>query len=79
MIIPFARVMFAIASLSNSFRSGGALGRENYLFAGSHEAAAQQAAWIYSFFAICKKHVVSQPFTMAEIYRGKHHNNTTKT
>lgn len=32
-----------------------ALGRKNYLFAGSH-AAAQQAALIYSFFAICKKH-----------------------
>ena len=32
-----------------------ALGRKNYLFAGSHEAA-QRAAMIYSFFAICKKH-----------------------
>lgn len=31
-----------------------ALGRKNYLFAGSHEAA-QRAAMIYSFFAICKK------------------------
>ncbi len=30
-----------------------ALGRKNYLFAGSHEAA-QRAAMIYSFFAICK-------------------------
>jgi len=37
-----------------------ALGRKNYLFAGSHEAA-QRAAMIYSFFAICKKHEVS-PF-----------------
>lgn len=35
-----------------------ALGRKNYLFAGSHEAA-QRAAMIYSFFAICKKHEVN--------------------
>ena len=37
-----------------------ALGRKNYLFAGSHEAA-QRAAMIYTFFAICKKHEVN-PF-----------------
>lgn len=37
-----------------------ALGRKNYLFAGSHNAA-QRAAMIYSFFAICKKHGVN-PF-----------------
>jgi transposase len=37
-----------------------ALGRKNYLFAGSHQAA-QRAAIIYSFFAICKKHEVN-PF-----------------
>lgn len=37
-----------------------ALGRKNYLFAGSHEAA-QRSAIIYSFFAICKKHEVN-PF-----------------
>ena len=37
-----------------------ALGRKNYLFAGSHHAA-QRAAMIYSFFAICKKHEVN-PF-----------------
>ncbi|HEU0226667.1 MAG TPA: transposase domain-containing protein, partial [Arachidicoccus soli] len=35
-----------------------ALGRKNYLFAGSHDAA-QRAACIYSFFAICKKHEVN--------------------
>lgn len=34
-----------------------ALGRKNYLFAGSYDAA-QKAAMIYSFFAICKKHEV---------------------
>ena len=37
-----------------------AVGRKNYLFAGSHEAAAR-AGMIYSFFAICKKHEVN-PF-----------------
>jgi transposase len=37
-----------------------ALGRKNYLFAGSHEAT-QRAAMIYSFFAICKKQEVN-PF-----------------
>ena len=35
-----------------------ALGRKNYLFAGSHEAA-QRSAMIYSLFAICKKHEVN--------------------
>ncbi|QCR24511.1 IS66 family transposase [Pontibacter sp. SGAir0037] len=35
-----------------------ALGRKNYLFAGSHEAA-KRAGMIYSFFAICKKHEVN--------------------
>jgi transposase len=35
-----------------------ALGRKNYLFAGSHEGA-KRAAMIYSFFAICKKHEVN--------------------
>lgn len=35
-----------------------ALGRKNYLFAGSHDAA-QRAAMIYSFFAICKKNDIN--------------------
>ncbi len=35
-----------------------ALGRKNYLFAGSHKAA-QRAAMIYSFFAMCKYHHVN--------------------
>jgi transposase len=35
-----------------------ALGRKNYLFAGSHDAA-QRAAMMYTFFAICKKHDVN--------------------
>ena len=41
-----------------------ALGRKNYLFAGSHEAA-QRAAMIYSFCAICKKHEVNRTRTSA--------------
>ncbi|MEB2782935.1 IS66 family transposase [Algoriphagus sp. C2-6-M1] len=35
-----------------------ALGRKNYLFAGSHDAA-QRAAMSYSFFAMCKKEEVN--------------------
>ncbi|MBA3971756.1 MAG: IS66 family transposase [Bacteroidetes bacterium] len=35
-----------------------ALGRKNYLFAGTHDAAAR-AGMIYSFFAICKKQEVN--------------------
>jgi len=35
-----------------------ALGRKNYLFAGSHDAATR-AGMLYSFFAICKKHDVN--------------------
>ena len=45
--------------LANFFASGPlALGRKNYLFAGSHEAA-KRAASIYSFFAMCKKEDVN--------------------
>ncbi len=35
-----------------------ALGRKNYLFAGTHETA-QNAAMVYSLFATCKKHGVN--------------------
>jgi transposase len=45
--------------IENSIRPV-AIGRKNYLFAGSHEAA-QQAAVIYSILAICKIHEV-EPF-----------------
>lgn len=37
-----------------------ALGRKNYLFAGSHEAA-QRAAMFYSFFGTCRRHNIN-PF-----------------
>ncbi len=54
-----------------------ALGRKNYLFAGSHEAA-QRAAMIYSFFAICKKHDVNPyqwlKFTLDNIMTIKYKN-----
>lgn len=40
--------------IENSIRPV-ALGRKNYLFAGSHDAA-QRAAMAYTFFANCKKH-----------------------
>ena len=45
--------------LENSIRPI-ALGRKNYLFAGSHESA-QRAAMIYSFFGTCKLHNIN-PF-----------------
>ena len=35
-----------------------ALGRKNYLFAGSHQAA-QRAAMMYSFLASCKAHNIN--------------------
>ncbi|CAZ95070.1 Transposase (fragment), family 25 [Zobellia galactanivorans] len=38
-----------------------AIGRKNYLFAGSHKAA-QKAAMVYSFFATCKINNVN-PYT----------------
>jgi transposase len=46
--------------IENSIRPV-ALGRKNYLFAGSHEAA-QQAAMIYSFLGTCKINNI-EPFT----------------
>jgi transposase len=38
-----------------------ALGRKNYLFAGSHESA-QRSAMLYSLLGTCKMHVV-EPYT----------------
>ena len=35
-----------------------AIGRKNYLFAGSHEAA-QRAAMMYSFFNTCRLHKIN--------------------
>ena len=43
-----------------------ALGRKNYLFAGSH-AAAQRAAVIYSMLATCKKHGVNPEIWLSDV------------
>lgn len=43
-----------------------ALGRKNYLFAGSHEAA-QRAAVIYSLLATCKKHEVNPQLWLRDV------------
>lgn len=45
-----------------------ALGRKNYLFAGSHDAA-QNIAMYYSFFATCKKHGINPQKWLAHIIR----------
>jgi len=43
-----------------------ALGRRNYLFSGSHEAA-QRAAVIYSLLATCKKHDVNPEHWLSDV------------
>lgn len=43
-----------------------ALGRKNYLFAGSH-AAAQRAAVLYSLLATCKKHAVNPQLWLSDV------------
>jgi transposase len=43
-----------------------ALGRKNYLFAGSH-AAAERAAVIYSLVATCKKHEVNPQLWLSDV------------
>lgn len=45
-----------------------AIGRKNYLFAGSHDAA-QNIAMYYSFFATCKKHGINPQKWLAYIIR----------
>lgn len=45
-----------------------ALGRKNYLFAGTHDAA-QNAAMIYSLFATCKKHNVNEQEWLTDVLR----------
>jgi transposase len=44
-----------------------ALGRKNYLFAGSHEAA-KRAAAAYSFFAMCKKEAVNPYLWLKHVF-----------
>jgi len=43
-----------------------AIGRKNYLFAGTHETA-QNAAMIYSLFATCKKHQVNPQAWLTDV------------
>lgn len=43
-----------------------ALGRKNYLFAGTHESA-QNAAMVYSLFATCKKHDVNPQHWLIDV------------
>lgn len=54
-----------------------ALGRKNYLFARSHDAAAR-AGIVYSFLAICKKHEVNPTqwlkYTLENIMSINHRN-----
>jgi hypothetical protein len=45
-----------------------ALGRKNYLFAGTHDTA-QNAAMIYSLFATCKKHEVNPQEWLLDVLR----------
>lgn len=45
-----------------------ALGRKNYLFAGTHDTA-QNAAMIYSLFATCKKHRVNPHQWLLDVLR----------
>ena len=43
-----------------------AIGRKNYLFAGTHDTA-QNAAMIYSLFATCKKHHVNPQLWLTDV------------
>jgi len=45
-----------------------ALGRKNYMFAGTHQSA-QNAAMIYSLFATCKKHEVNPQHWLLDLLR----------
>ena len=45
-----------------------ALGRKNFLFAGSH-AAAENIAMYYSFFGTCKKHGINPQKWLAYVIR----------
>jgi transposase len=48
-----------------------AIGRKNYLFAGSHEAA-QRAAMIYSLFATCKAHNINPYVWLKDVLERMH-------
>lgn len=48
-----------------------AVGRKNYLFAGSHEAA-QRAAMIYSLLATCKLHHINPYYWLRDVLENMH-------
>lgn len=48
-----------------------ALGRKNYLFAGSHEAA-QRAAMVYSLLATCKLHHINPYYWLRDVLEHMH-------
>lgn len=48
-----------------------AIGRKNYLFAGSHEAA-QRAAMIYSLLATCKLHDINPYYWLRDVLENMH-------
>jgi transposase len=48
-----------------------AVGRKNYLFAGSHEAA-QRAAMIYSLLATCKLHNINPYYWLRDVLENMH-------
>lgn len=48
-----------------------AVGRKNYLFAGSHEAA-QRAAMIYSLLATCKLHGINPYYWLQDVLENMH-------
>lgn len=48
-----------------------AIGRKNYLFAGSHESA-QRTAMIYTFFAACKQHSIDPEIWLNDVLNRIH-------
>ena len=48
-----------------------ALGRKNYLFAGSHEAA-RRAAMIYAFFNTCRLHKINPYQRLKDVLERMH-------
>ena len=52
-----------------------AIGRKNYLFAGSHEAA-QRAAMVYSLLATCKLHDINPYYWLRDVLENMHRFNT---
>ena len=53
-----------------------AVGRKNYLFAGSHEAAAR-AAMVYSLLATCKLHNINPYYWLKDVLENMHRFTTT--